>query len=106
MVIDNDMSFMRVVFISPHKRKPSLPYVEFITKWGENLSLRNLNEGEHYFAQYLFPNGTRVGVLCGALFRSTIDGPYEVSINQEASWGYQTDRDLMLLLAKAIGDVK
>ena len=100
-----DMTFMRDVFVTSGKRKPSLPYNEFITEWGENLSFRSLNEGGHYFAKYVFPNGTRVGVVCGAIFLSRIDAPYEISINQGAALGHQDDQDLMLLLAKAIGDV-
>jgi hypothetical protein len=106
MLIDKDMTFMRDVFVSSGRRKPSLPYDEFITEWGENLSLSSSNEGGHYFAKYVFPNGTRVSVVCGAIFLSRIDAPYEISINQGEAVGYQTAQDLMLLLSKAIGDVK
>lgn len=102
----NDMTFMRDVFVTSGKRKPSLPYNEFITEWGETPSFRSLNEGGHYFAKYLFPNGTRVSVVCGAIFLSRIHAPYEISVNQGAALGYQDDQDLMLLLAKAIGDMK
>jgi hypothetical protein len=41
------------------------------------------------------------------LFYSRIDAPYEVMFHDEDEpQGYQTDEELMILLAKAIGDTK
>ena len=49
--------------------------------------------------------------MCGQLFYSTVEAPYEVWVTgaegkgeTEDPLGFQTDEDLMLLLAKAIGD--
>ena len=114
MVIREDMSFMEAVFKPINRNKPSLPYDEFIVDWGEH----PLGQGEkskiggHYFAKYVFPNGKQVSVVCGQLFYSTVDAPYEVWVTgadkkseTDDPLGFQTDEDLMILLAKAIGDM-
>jgi hypothetical protein len=108
MVIREDMSYMQAVFQPINRNKPSLPYDEFITAWGEH----PLGQGEkskigkHFFARYNFPNGKEVSVVCGQLFHSTVQAPYEVWVINETDdpLGFQTDEDLMILLAKAIGD--
>ena len=114
MVIREDMTFMEAVFKPMSRDKPSLPYDEFITEWGEH----PLGQGEkskvgkHFFARYEFPNGKQVSVVCGQLFYSTVDAPYEVWVTgadkkseTDDPLGFQTDEDLMILLAKAIGDM-
>lgn len=115
MVIREDMSFMEAVFKPNNRNKPSLPYDEFITEWGEH----PLGQGEkskvgkHFFVRYEFPNGKQVSVVCGQLFYSTVEAPYEVWVTgadkkseTDDPLGFQTDEDLMILLAKAIGDMK
>jgi hypothetical protein len=98
------MSHMEAVFLPIDRDRPSLPYDEFITEWGKH-PVGNVKEmGGHYFARYEFPNGTSVSVVCGQLFYSRIEAPYEVRIDVDEPHGYQTDEDLMILLAKAIGD--
>jgi hypothetical protein len=103
----DDMSFMEAVFLPRDRDKPALPYDEFIVDGGIHPRLdRDGLHGGHFFAGYEFPNGRRVSVICGALFNSRIDAPYEVRVDGEEPHGYQTDEDLMILLAKAIGDIK
>ena len=113
MVIREDMSFMEAVFQPINRNKPSLPYDEFITEWGEHPASQSFSSkiGKHFFARYNFPNGKEVSVVCGQLFYSTVEAPYEVWVTgaegkgeTEDPLGFQTDEDLMLLLAKAIGD--
>jgi len=114
MSYGNDMSHMVSVFVPIDRDKPALPYDEFITEWGEH----PLGQGEkskigkHFFARYEFPNGKQVSVVCGQLFYSTVDAPYEVWVTgadkkseTDDPLGFQTDEDLMILLAKAIGDM-
>ena len=101
----NDMSHMEAVFVPIDRDKPCLPYDEFITVSGRHPRLQQ--HGDHFYAKYVFPNGKKVSVVCGRLFYSTIDAPYEVRVDDNESepiQGYQTDEDLMILLAKAIGD--
>jgi hypothetical protein len=115
MVIREDMSYMQAVFQPINRNKPSLPYDEFIVDWGSHpLGVGGRSKiGGHYFAKYVFPNGKKVSVVCGQLFYSTVQAPYEVWVtdangNDETDdpLGFQTDEDLMILLAKAIGDIK
>jgi hypothetical protein len=103
-----DMSHMVSVFVPIDRDKPALPYDEFITEGGFHPSslAEDPEYGRHFFARYEFPNGRKVSVICGALFCSRIDAPYEVRVDGEEPHGYQTDEDLMILLAKAIGDIK
>ena len=102
----DDMSFMEAVFLPIDRDRPSLPYDEFITEWGKHPSGRFDDKlGRHFYAKYEFPNGRRVSVVCGKLFYSQINAPYEVMFEDEDEpHGYQTDEELMILLAKAIGD--
>lgn len=107
MSIDmDDMGHMAAVFTPIDRDKPALPYDEFIVFGGRHPTLGH-EKGGHFHARYKFPNGTEVSVVCGAMFYSTIDAPYEVMIVGENDvHGYQTDEQLMILLAKAIGDMK
>ena len=102
----DDMSHMEAVFVPIDRDRPSLPYDEFIVDGGRHPVGDAIEKkcGGHFFARYEFPNGTSVSVICGQLFYSRIDAPYEVRIDGEEPHGYQTDEELMILLAKAIGD--
>lgn len=101
----DDMTHMEAVFLPIDRDKPSLPYDEFIVEGGHHPSLQE--RGDHFYAKYEFPNGKKVSVVCGSMFYSRIDAPYEVMFDDEDDpHGYQTDEDLMILLAKAIGDTK
>jgi hypothetical protein len=104
----NDMSFMEAVFLPTGRDRPSLPYDEFIVDSGRHPTGGGRFEekiGGHFYAKYEFPNGRKVSVVCGQLFYSRIDAPYEVMFDDEDEpQGYLTDEELMILLAKAIGD--
>ena len=103
----DDMSHMEAVFVPIDRDRPALPYDEFIVDGGRHPVGEAIERkcGGHFFARYEFPNGTSVSVICGQLFYSTIDAPYEVRVDgEDEPHGYQTDEDLMILLAKAIGD--
>ena len=103
----DDMSFMAAVFAPIDRDRPALPYDEFITEWGKHpASSYKMDVGEHFHAKYEFPNGNKVSVICGSMFYSRTDAPYEVRLNDDEPHGYQTDEELMILLAKAIGDMK
>lgn len=105
----DDMSHMEAVFVPIDRDRPSLPYDEFITEWGKHPAINGIesNVGGHFYAKYKFPNGKGASVVCGQLFYSSIDAPYEVMFNDEGDvHGYQTDEQLMILLAKAIGDTE
>jgi hypothetical protein len=104
----DDMSFMEAVFLPIDRDRPSLPYDEFIVDSGRHLVGGHEEKvGGHYYARYEFPNGKKASVVCGQLFYSQIDAPYEVRVDDEDEpHGYQTDEELMILLAKAIGDIK
>jgi hypothetical protein len=107
----DDMRHMEAVFLPIDRDKPALPYDEFITEWGRHPASAQFDAkiGGHFYARYKFPNGVEVSVVCGQLFYSRIDAPYEVAVfseDEDEPHGYQTDEELMILLAKAIGDVK
>lgn len=101
----DDMGFMEAVFLPIDRDKPALPYDEFIVEGGLH-PIGDAKGGGHFYARYEFPNGTNVSVICGSMFYSRIDAPYEVRVDGEEPHGYQTDEELMILLAKAIGDMK
>jgi hypothetical protein len=103
----DDMTHMEAVFVPIDRDKPCLPYDEFIVDGGRHPIGGDMESkvGGHYYARYEFPNGRAVSVVCGQLFYSTIDAPYEVRLDGEDPEGYQTDEELMILLAKAIGDI-
>ena len=101
----DDMSHMEAVFVPIDRERPSLPYDEFITEWGKHPATSYKEDmGDHFYAKYEFPNGKEVSVICGSMFYSRIDAPYEVRLNDDEPEGYLTDEDLMIFLAKAIGD--
>jgi hypothetical protein len=108
MSYGDDMSHMEAVFLPIDRDRPSLPYDEFITESGRHPIGVELvgKHGGHFYAKYEFPNGKKVSVVCGGMFYSRIDAPYEVMFDDEDDpHGYQTDEELMILLAKAIGDM-
>jgi len=116
MSYGDDMSHMVSVFVPIDRDKPCLPYDEFITEGGLHPSVfandpkyggpNDPKYGGHFYAKYKFPNGKGVSVICGQMFYSRIDAPYEVMFDDEDDpYGYQTDEELMILLAKAIGDM-
>ena len=103
----DDMTHMEAVFVPTDRDRPALPYDEFIVESGRHPLSEGLGRkvGGHFFVRYEFPNGKEVSVICGQLFYSRIEAPYEVRIDgEEQPHGYQTDEELMILLAKAIGD--
>jgi len=108
MMYGNDMSHMEAVFLPIDRDRPALPYDEFIVDGGRHPIGGDIESkvGGHYYARYEFPNGRTVSVVCGQLFYSQINAPYEVRVDgEDEPHGYQTDEELMILLAKAIGDV-
>jgi hypothetical protein len=102
----DDMSFMEAVFLPRDRDKPALPYDEFITEGGRHPRLDGSNHGGHFYAKYEFPNGNEVSVICGAMFYSRTDAPYEARLNDDEPDGCLTDEELMIFLAKAIGDTE
>ena len=103
----DDMTHMEAVFLPTDRDRPALPYDEFITESGRHpVGGYEEKVGGHYYARYEFPNGRKVSVVCGQLFYSRIDAPYEVRVDDEEPEGYLTDEELMILLAKAIGDTE
>ena len=105
-MLRDDMTHMEAVFLPTDRDRPSLPYDEFIVDGGRHPIGDLEGEGGHYYVRYEFPNGKKVSVVCGAMFYSRIDAPYEVRIDDDEPHGYQTDEELMILLAKAIGDTE
>ena len=105
--MSDDMSHMAAVFTPIDRDRPALPYDEFIVAGGRHRAGGfDDRVGGHFYAKYKFPNGKEVSVVCGRLFYSRIDAPYEVMFDDDGEpHGYQTDEDLMILLAKAIGDM-
>ena len=129
---DDDMSFMREVFMpdTQGNDKPKLPFNKYIVEWGyhhmskdlENLkdapdpngAMANMRRkyGESFQCKYKLPRPdgtvTEVSVICGMMFYSRKDAPYEVMVydgtEDNDPYAYQTDEDLMLLLAKLLGE--
>ena len=68
--------------------------------------------GTHFMAKYSVPrpNGkvTELSVISGMMFYSRKDAPYEVMVydgrEDNEPIGYQTDEDLILLIAKLLGE--
>ena len=102
----DDMTHMEAVFVPTDRDRPALPYDEFIVEGGRHPAGGFEDKiGGHFYAKYEFPNGKKVSVVCGQLFYSQIEAPYEVMFHDEDEpHRYQTDEELMILLAKAIGD--
>ena len=132
MVSDRVKEFdhMHEVFL-PDKHgdeKPRLPFSEYIVEWGYHpmyeSALRNPDgimsqmarkNGKSFRAIYSIPckGGAmmKVSVVCGATMHCSANAPYEVNMpniwqNSEDPFGYQTDEDLMILLAKLIAYAK
>ena len=132
MVPDRVKEFdhMHEVFL-PDKHgdeKPRLPFSEYIVEWGYHpmyeSALRNPDgimsqmarkNGKSFRAIYSIPckGGAmmKVSVVCGATMHCSANAPYEVDMpniwqNSEDPFGYQTDEDLMILLAKLIAYTK
>jgi hypothetical protein len=129
---EDDMSFMREVFMpdTQGNEKPRLPFNKYIFEWGYHHMCKDLEKlkdapdpngalakmrdkyGESFMAKYRIPrpDGTKteVSVICGMMFYCRKDAPYEVMVydNREDNdpYAYQTDEDLMLLIAKLLGE--
>jgi hypothetical protein len=121
---EDDMSFMREVFMpdTQGNDKPKLPFNQYITEWGLHPisvegdvdgAMHKMKEkyGNHFRAIYKVPRPdgtvTEVGVISGMMFYSRKDAPYEVMVHdgrKNDPYAYQTDEDLMLLLAKLLGE--
>ena len=93
----------------PSRAHPLLPFGEYVVKSGKHPLCRELDKTsqnhEHLFmAKYEFPNGHVVSVISGELFYCEEGKPYEVMWETDPDesdvFGYQTDEQLMLLLAK------
>ena len=132
MVSDRVKEFdhMQEVFL-PDKHgdeKPRLPFSEYIVEWGYHpmyesalqnpdgiMSQMARKNGKSFRAIYSIPckGGAmmKVSVVCGATMHCSANAPYEVNMlniwqNSEDPFGYQTDEDLMILLAKLIAYAK
>jgi hypothetical protein len=125
-----EFDHMHEVFL-PDKHgdeKPRLPFSEYIVEWGYHpmyeSALQNPNgimsqmarkNGKSFRAIYSIPckGGAmmKVSVVCGATMHCSANAPYEVLMpniwqDSEDPFGYQTDEDLMILLAKLIAYAK
>ena len=125
---DDDMSFMREVFMpdTQGNDKPKLPFNQYIVEWGLHRVSQEISStdsgaladmrrkyGNHFQCEYSIPRsgGTpiKVSVISGMMFYSRKDAPYEVMVFGVPEYGgdpyaYQTDEDLMLLLAKLLNE--
>lgn len=113
--------------------KPRLPFNQYIVEWGYHHMCKDLDDlkdspdpngalakmrkkyGDSFMCKYKVPrpDGTLVhlSVISGMMFYCTVDKPYEIlcSLDEDETGtndprGYQTDEDLMLLIAKLLGD--
>jgi hypothetical protein len=124
-MMDDDMSHMEDVFL-----KRQLPFAEYLVECGyHRMSMEMMDKpsgptsnmmekyGYHFSAKYEIPcaGGAvfNVSVICGKMFYSSIDGPYEVmgpsvSVHDDSGdpSGYQTEEDLMVYLAKLVSKAK
>lgn len=118
---EDDMEFMREIFM-PDKDgnlKPLLPFAQYITEWGEHpMAGAHTPEyqkkyGTSFAAKYKIPRPdgslTSISVVCGSYFYSSRDKPYEVLIlgpddTDREPFGYQTDEDLMLGIARLLNE--
>ena len=121
---DDDMSFMREVFIPDPQsnEKPKLPFNQYITEWGLHPmsqgdvdgAMFKMGEkyGESFQCRYSIPcsGGAvfNVSVISGKMFYSRKDAPYEImgpDMDGDVL-SYQTDEDLMVYLAKLVAKAK
>ena len=132
MVSDRVKEFdhMQEVFL-PDKHgdeKPRLPFSEYIVEWGYHpmyesalqnpdgiMSQMARKNCKSFRVIYSIPckGGAmmKVSVVCGATMHCSANAPYEVLMpniwqDSEDPFGYQTDEDLMILLAKLIAYAK
>jgi hypothetical protein len=121
---DDDMSHMEDVFL-----KRQLPFAEYLVEcgyhhmsreWMDNPSgaVGNMMDkyGYHFSAKYEIPcaGGAvfNVSVICGKMFYSSTDAPYEILGPSERDddgsdpRAYQTEEDLMVYLAKLVSKAK
>ena len=131
-MIEDDMSFMREIFMpdTQGNEKPRLPFNRYIVQWGYHpMSLEVMEKGDNngalakmrkkygdsFMCKYKVPrpDGTIVhlSVITGMMFYSRTDAPYEVMCSADADdegncepRPYQTDEDLMLLVAKLLNE--
>jgi hypothetical protein len=122
---EDDMSFMREVFMpdTQGNEKPKLPFSQYITEWGLHRMSQEVNAteggamadmrrkyGNHFQCRYSIPRTggavSNVSVICGMMFYSRKDAPYEVMVDGDNDYHlpYQTDEDLMLLIAKLLNE--
>lgn len=133
---EDDMTFMHEVFMPENGDKPKLPFAQYIQAWGFHPLTQEANRevdtvqgdtkqgsgsamaamrrkyGEHYQVFYKVPRPdgtlTKLSVICGMMFYSRKDEPYEVMVYTSPEAGeneplpYQTDEQLMLLIAKLL----
>lgn len=109
---ETNFDHMTNVFKPIDRDKPNLPFSEFIVDAGDHKVTKDgkfTKYRAHYHAQYEIPRKDgkviHVSVICGAMFYCRPDAPYEVRVigmNDDDPFGYQTDEDLMILLAKLI----
>ena len=123
---EDDMSYMKEVFMPDDQgnEKPRLPYNQYITEWGYHPMCQEIMAGGaldkmlkkyglSFSVKYKIPrpNGTLVNlsVISGMMFYSRKGEPYEILCSaDEDETGtndprpYQTDEDLMLLIAKLL----
>ena len=119
-MMDDDMSYMREVFMPDEhgNEKPRLPYNEFIYEWGlhpvsqgkgEALADMHRKYGDHFLCRYRVPcpdgKVVTLSVITGMMFYSRRNEPYEIMVHEREGndpLAYQTDEDLMLLIAKLL----
>lgn len=129
---DDDMSFMREIFMPDDQgnEKPRLPFNKYIVEWGYHpmsqgvmtkgdangaLSKMRKKYGDSFMCKYKIPRPdgkvVHLSVISGMMFYSRKDAPYEIlcSLDEEEDGTndprpYQTDEDLMLLIAKLLGE--
>lgn len=133
---EDDMTFMHEVFMPENGDKPKLPFAQYIQAWGFHPLTQETSKekdtvqgdtkqgsgsamadmrrkyGEHYQVFYKVPRPdgtlTKLSVICGMMFYSRKDEPYEVMVYTSPEAGenqplpYQTDEQLMLLIAKLL----
>lgn len=127
---EDDMSFMREVFMpdAHGNEKPRLPFNQYIYQWGLHPISRDFSKtdptsalaemhrkyGDSFACKYRIPrpDGTVVelSVISGMMFYCRTDAPYEVMVYDDRKDNdplpYQTDEDLMVLIAKLLGETK
>ncbi len=115
---EDDMTHMAEVFLNRQ-----LPYAEYLTESdyhpiskGGSKALADMRDkyGSSFMAKYSVPRPdgrvTHLSVISGMMFYSRRDAPYEIMVYENGKkkdnepYGYQTDEDLILLIAKLLGE--